>query len=266
MQTKNVPLPKYHQVYKSIRLVSRPSRDLGKLTVKLITTLIHVISSSLSNATKRNIKVNLASFRVVSLSMVIMLCCVFQNMALGDNKLIDSLAPEKILEKSYSLDIDQERKLLQVNGTMEIGILSAFKNMLSKHPELTQVEFNSNGGNIYQARGLAKIIISNALNTYVSESCYSACTIAYVAGKTRSMSPHGRLGFHQYNMKSKLLNQHFDVHKEQAKDLSFFKSRISDNNFIEKIFNSKNADIWIPEQKDLLITGVIHEIVIDSDR
>ena len=266
MQSKNVPLPENQKVDKSIALVSRQFQHLGKLILKLMTTLFHLISSTLSNAEKRIIKVNLALFRVVSLLMVMMICCVFQNIALGENKLIDDLVPEVTLKKNYSLHVDPNRQLLQVNGTMEIGILSAFENMLSKHPELTQVAFNSNGGNIYQARGLAKLIISKALDTYVAESCYSACTIAYVAGKTRSMSPDGRLGFHQYNMKSKLLNQRFDVNKEQAKDLSFFKSRISDNNFIKNIFNSKNSDIWIPEQKHLLNTGVIHVIVTDSDR
>ena len=68
----------------------------------------------------------------------------------------------------------------------------------------------------------------------------------------------------QYNMKSKMLNPRFDVEKEQARDLSYFKSRISSNIFVEKIFNSKNTELWIPEQKDLLETGVIHEVVPDN--
>ena len=66
--------------------------------------------------------------------------------------------------------------------------------------------------------------------------------------------------------KSRVLNQRVNVEKEQAKDLSFFKSRIPDDHFIENIFNSRSTDLWIPEQDDLLITGVIHEIVSVYDQ
>jgi hypothetical protein len=174
---------------------------------------------------------------------------------------VDDLNSENTRDKAYSLHFNKDHQQLPVSGIMEIGILSAFEYMLSRHPELKQVVFNSNGGNIYQARGLARIIISRSLDTYVSESCFSACTIAYMAGKTRSMGPYGKLGFHQYNMKSRALNQRVDLKKEQAKDITYFKSRIYDEHFIEKIFNSKSTDLWIPKQNDLLVTGVIHEIV-----
>ncbi len=205
------------------------------------------------------------------LKRCLLLTCTFlfsmlQNPVYAQNKLVEGLSLNKSHERKFSLTYNQEYQRLQINGTMEIGILLAFKNMLLKHPNVTTVAFNSNGGNVYQARGLAKIITSNELNTYVSKGCYSACTIAYVAGENRTISPNGKLGFHQYNMKSKMLNQRFDIEKEQTKDLAYFKSRISDNTFIKKIFSSKNSDLWVPEHQDLLNSGVIHKITFESDR
>ena len=246
MYTKNAPQSKVRPSFASILQASNDTSD------KL--------------AGKPKTKHNAISHTLRSLLMTALLYCVFQNSVFAGSKLVDDLKLEAIQQESFSFHFDKDRQQLQINGIMDIGILPAFEKMLSKYPELTGVAFNSSGGNIYQARGLAKVIISKALDTYVSENCYSACTIAYVAGKTRYMSQNGRLGFHQYNMRQKALNQRFNVEKEQARDLSFFKSRISDNSFIEKIFNSKNSDIWIPEHNDLLKTGVIHEIVPESDR
>ena len=189
-----------------------------------------------------------------------------QNEAFAEHKLIDELRIEPAQEQRFTLHFDQHRQQLHVTGIMEIGILPAFREMLAKHPDSIAVAFNSNGGNIYQARGLARLIMLNGLDTYVDEDCYSACTIAYVAGKSRYMSPNGRLGFHQYSMNSRMLNHRIDIKKEQARDLSFFKSRIPGGMFIDQIFSSESAELWVPKQKDLLASGVIHAIVVDSER
>lgn len=228
MHTKNAPQSKDRPSFASVRQANDHTPDSDKL------------------AGKPGTKHNTVSHTVISLIITAFLYCVFQTSVFAESKLIDDLKLEEVQQKRFSLHFDKDRQQLQVNGIIDIGILPAFENMLSKYPELTAVAFNSSGGNIYQARGLARVIISKALDTYVSENCYSACTIAYVAGKTRYMSPNGKLGFHQYNMRQKALNQRFNVEKEQARDLSFFKSRIADNRFIEKIFNSENSDLWVP--------------------
>ncbi len=205
------------------------------------------------------------------LDLCLLLICSFllgilQNIAHAQNKLIDNLALTQTQEKQFSLSYNKELQQLQVNGILEIGVLSAFEKMLQKHPESITVVFNSNGGNVYQARGLARIITSNELSTYVSGDCYSACTIAYIAGKTRTINATGKLGFHQYDIKSKILNHRLDAKEEQNKDLPYFESRISDINFVRKIFKTKNSGIWIPEHQDLLNSGVIHKIVSEPDR
>lgn len=266
MRTNHAPRSTDHPASPRILFANAHITGCGILPINLNAASLLCISARISTAVKYRRITGGILLNCICFFLLALLTGVIQNEALGENKLSDNLTIREIQEKNYSLHFDKERLQLQVKGTLEIGILSAFEKMLSKHPESTEVAFNSNGGNIYQARGLAKVIMSNALDTFVLEDCYSACTIAYVAGKTRYMSPGGRLGFHQYSMKYRLINQRLDIDKEQAKDLSFFKSRIQDDNFIEKIFSSKDSELWIPEPKDLLKTGVVHEIVPDSDR
>lgn len=205
--------------------------------------------------------------RAICCISIYLLFCVLQNpVYAAGHKLVDELSHEQSQQKRFSLDFDRPRLQLRINGSMDIGILQEFERMLEKHPQLREVAFNSSGGNVYQARGLAKLIIARKLDTYVSGECYSACTIAYLAGTNRYMGPEGKLGFHQYRMKSRMLNPHFDVEIEQDRDISYFRSRIPANTFVERIFESRNNDLWIPEQQDLLATGVVHEVFPEPGR
>ena len=123
---------------------------------------------------------------------------------------------------------------------------------------------DSAGGNIYQARGLAKVISTNQLDTYSYRQCFSACTIAYIAGENRYLSANAQLGFHTYNLDSPLVFRP-NITREQQKDLALFKQKIADEMFTAKIFATKCPDLWIPTQQALLDAGVVHKITPASN-
>lgn len=85
---------------------------------------------------------------IITMFAVALFCSVHQNITLAGIKLVDNLSLEIQSKTAYTLKIDKDRSLLHVSGIMEIGILSAFENMLSKHPELKRIAFSSTGGNI----------------------------------------------------------------------------------------------------------------------
>lgn len=120
---------------------------------------------------------------------------------------------------------------------------------------------NSTGGNVYQARGIAKLIEKNGLDTYAFGTCYSACTLAYIAGKRRYLGIDGKLGFHGYQANPNIKNPVLDIDKEQQTDLEFYSRHITDSAFIEKIFSINCSGLWEPHLEELLNAGVVHEVI-----
>ncbi len=184
---------------------------------------------------------------------------LFSDMLVGNHYLCDGMVLKEKEPIGFSLRYDSETHLIHLNGSLEIGVESAFSRLLKKHPEATGVVLESIGGNVYQGRGLANTIINNHLNTYSFNNCYSACTIAYLAGQQRFLGPDAGLGLHSYHIEPNTMASGVDVSKEQSKDLSFFQKRIPDRAFVEKIFGTECPEIWIPSLAELLTAGVVHQ-------
>ncbi len=179
----------------------------------------------------------------------------------GEHKLTDRLLPVADEPDDYSMQVDSSANLVHLSGTLDIGVVEKFGNLLEKEPLITGVVLNSLGGNIYQARGLANLIQGRDLDTYVFQHCYSACAHVFVAGSRRFSSANAKLGFHSYRVESPLVEPLLDIEREQQKDQLFFSDRIPDLAFVEKIFLHKNAEIWVPTIKELIESGVVHTIV-----
>ena len=181
----------------------------------------------------------------------------------GEHKLCEGMRLKTPQDTSFSLGFNSKYNLLHLNGPLEIGVVAAFEKSLTEHPGTKGLILDSEGGNIYQARGLARIIQDYSLNTYSFEVCYSACTIAYVAGTRRFIGPEAKLGFHAYHVDSKFLEPLVDVEKEQNKDLIFFKQQIPDMNFVNNIFARECSNMWLPTTNELMSAGVVHELLLN---
>ena len=129
--------------------------------------------------------------------------------------------------------------------------------LLSMDNKLTTVELESNGGLIYAARALALTIEKYRLDTHVQNYCNSACSIAFIAGKQRTLSPAGKIGFHQYKLTRQQPLQIESIKAEQAKDRDYFAQRGVSTTFLEQLYQSEHANIWQPNREVLLEAGVI---------
>ena len=202
---------------------------------------------------------------VFFLSFVVLLYFGYESKLIGDHKLCEGMELNEIQNQNFTLQYNENLNLLKLQGPFEIGVLSAVKKLLLQHPESSGIILDSEGGNVYQARGIAKVILAHSLNTYTFNICYSACTIAFVAGTKRYLGKDGKLGFHQYNINLEFMNPVIDIESEQNKDLDYYESRIPDLGFIGKIFDSGCDGIWIPTRKDLLLAGAVHEVVSEIE-
>ncbi len=84
----------------------------------------------------------------------------------------------------------------EIGGGFKYGLTRDFVALLRANPNLRVVHLASIGGRIGEARHLYRAIREHGLETYVAGGCYSACTMAYAAGKRRWLGPHAVLGFH----------------------------------------------------------------------
>ena len=116
---------------------------------------------------------------------------------------------------------------------------------------------DSTGGNIFAGRSMAREIAGAGLATRVEGRCFSACTLAFVAGAPRSLGADGKLGFHGYAFDSAMRVQTFDVGKEEARDRDWMAAQGVAADFLDRVFATPPSELWQPERAELVAAGVI---------
>jgi hypothetical protein len=164
---------------------------------------------------------------------------------------------------AYSLEMIKQDTIIHLRGPFEIGITNSVSDLIDRYPQVTGIILDSEGGQIYEGRGLAKLIIENKLETFSLEKCLSSCTTAFVAGITRSLGTSARLGFHQYKTYS--LIPSINVGNEQAKDMAIFVKQGIAPEFLDKIFKQPPESMWWPEIDELVAAGVVHQTEFSLD-
>ena len=157
----------------------------------------------------------------------------------------------------YSLDLVKQGKLIHLQGPFQIGITDRVAQLIARNPEVVGIILDSEGGQIYEGRGLARIITKHRLRTFSLDECLSSCTTAFIAGTTRTLGTNARLGFHQYKTYSIIPS--IDVDNEQAKDMAIFVKQGVSPRFLEKIFAQPPESMWWPDIDELLDAGVVHQ-------
>ncbi len=164
----------------------------------------------------------------------------------------------------YIIELIAKGTLIAFDGQFEPGLSRRLAGLLSREADIGGIVLSSDGGRVYEGRGVAKLIVERRLDTYVFDECKSACTIAYMAGTRRFLGRRGRLGFHRYRLNAQ--HPFIDVAQEQEKDRAFFERQGVDPALLTKIFDSSHEAIWFPTTEQLLQANVVHRIVDDVAR
>ncbi|MCP4999919.1 MAG: hypothetical protein GY933_14530 [Hyphomicrobiales bacterium] len=157
---------------------------------------------------------------------------------------------------NYELSVSGDGSVLTLTGTIDLGVTKATTALLGAEPLINRIELSSNGGNIYEARGLAALLLPLKLQTHVEEECSSACTIVYMAGDERTLGKNARLGFHTYRLDTDIVMPHIDVEAEQDRDRKYFGERRLSKTFLARIYERENTAIWFPDRSELDAAGV----------
>jgi len=128
---------------------------------------------------------------------------------------------------------------------------------LAMHPDITGLSLDSKGGNIFAARAMALVLRQKGMDTVVNNSCFSACTIVFLAGRNRAIGPDGKLGFHGYAFDGPNRVQTLDIADEEARDRAVFRRIGIAADFLDRAFAVRPPALWIPSRAVLLKAGVI---------
>lgn len=192
------------------------------------------------------------------ISILVAIVLIAINMMDGITRHLPQAKPGALLSSNlFDVSADLDAKSITVRGELNYGSNAALEDLLGRHPGTERVVFDSAGGQIFAARTIARRIERLGLDTHVDEKCYSACTIAFIAGTRRTLGPNGRLGFHRYAYANRFLVQTVDPDTEQANDLAFFRARGISQDFLDRVFEAGHDSLWRPDPATLHAAAVI---------
>jgi tol-pal system protein YbgF len=138
--------------------------------------------------------------------LTLLVVCALSSSALANlnGYLASSGASKESLEQvDYStfgayLHFDKLPKVLFLVDSIEDGDVFDFRRALRKHPSISAVVLDSEGGLVSEALLIAGVVSDRDMTTYVPKDalCASACSFIYFAGKSRLVK--GKLGVHQF--------------------------------------------------------------------
>ncbi len=155
------------------------------------------------------------------------------------------------------LPLADDGKTVYLSGDLGWDLRRSFLKTLDHSPDVKTVQLQSNGGLVFVGRALALAITDRGLNTRTEGTCYSACTIVFMAGVQRTLGKQGVLGFHQYAIDSLDKTPLVSIGGEQHADrLAFARQGVSED-FLRRVFDAGHSDMWFVGAAELHGTGVL---------
>jgi len=180
----------------------------------------------------------------------------YQSLQIFKQNLLQKAIPME--QPLYSLDLIEGGTLIHLRGPFQIGITNKVEELINRNSGISGIILDSVGGQIYEGRGLARVIREHGLRTYSLDHCLSSCTTAFIAGTERTLGANAKLGFHEYITHSIIPS--VNVNNEQAKDMAIFLKQGVSPWFLEKMFNQPPQGMWWPEVDELLDAGVVQQV------
>ncbi len=147
---------------------------------------------------------------------------------------------------------------LVFHGRFDQGITDAAAMIIAGNPQITAVAFaDSRGGWMQEGQGLGQFIHDHQLDTRVSRSCMSACTVAFLGGKARVLIKGAQLGFHQPVPIAD--DKSYRILADKARHY-FMQMGIAED-FFNKIMHIPYKTIWVPTDDELMAAHVVTKIV-----
>ena len=124
---------------------------------------------------------------------------------------------------------------------------------LDENAGIREVVLAGPGGRASTGFELFHLFRERKLATRVDAGCASACTIAFLGGVERSISPGGRLGFHRASFPGLGDNDMYESNRDMRRFL-IYSARLTPA-FADRVFDTPAESIWVPTPQELLAGG-----------
>jgi hypothetical protein len=154
----------------------------------------------------------------------------------------------------YTVKLVDSGRTVEFTGGVNDGAAKALRDVVGPAPKVTTVRLNSPGGWMHEGVRMAEVIRHFRLNTTVREECASACTVAFLAGLDRTVSPGAALGFHSGRPVGGLLGGRPGNRRSER---AIYAEAGIDNAFIDRVLATPFESVWVPTRHELLRGGVL---------
>ncbi|MBM3647595.1 MAG: hypothetical protein FJX11_07380 [Alphaproteobacteria bacterium] len=157
-----------------------------------------------------------------------------------------------------TVSVGRDGRTLFVEGSYGMGSEAAVRAALERNPDIRTVVLAGPGGRASVGFDLFRLFHERRLATRVDGTCASACTIAFLGGVERSVSPSGRLGFHRASFPGM---SDADMH-ESNRDLRRFYlhgAKLAPA-FVDRVMDTSPDALWVPTPQELLAGRAITRV------
>jgi hypothetical protein len=161
----------------------------------------------------------------------------------------------------YAFRVLREGAELEFSGGITFGAAQEFARFVDAMGALKIVHLNSKGGRIGEAQRIADLIKTRNLDTYVANSCLSACTIIFLSGRNRFITSSAKVGFHQPSFAGLTAEERIQIIRTEELRLQRFGLSAE---FAKHANEAPPDQIWTPSAEQLIRERVATRIVDPS--
>jgi hypothetical protein len=157
-----------------------------------------------------------------------------------------------------SITMTEDNTKIHYQGAIGDGAKNEIEQLLINNQDITGIILDSHGGLVREGLAIAELIKAYSLDTYTLDGCYSACTIAFIAGKERQIGTTANLGFHGFSAVFSDLDDEFYNEDSQKTVEELYRLQGVSTAFTDRMFIATEDDMWYPSYAELVDSGVIH--------
>lgn len=153
------------------------------------------------------------------------------------------------------VEVSGDGRTLRVTGAYGTHGEEVVRRALAENKGVREVVLEGPGGRAAVGFALFELFRQRKLATRVDRGCASACTLAFLGGLQRTVSPSGRLGFHSASFPGMGESDMQDANRG-IRNFLVYSARLTPQ-FARKVIETPADSIWVPTHEELLAGKVI---------